>query len=321
MRTGIGFLGGPGLRELAEAAVTAEAHGFESAWFSETRITRDAVSAMTAMLLATRTIAVGSSAINVVTRSVAVVASTWAALVEAAPGRVILGVGAGSPSTLEQEGLVLDHPARRLQEFVEAVRLAWTAAPPIDYAGRHFQLAGLSPEVTPAPAPPVYICAGGVRTLALAGRVADGVIADVFLPPSAIDGVIRRVRAGNPTYEGDLAAAIITSVADTEAEAAARLRPRFAQYLIKFPELAEHLPLDPEWLARIRATAARDGIEAIHPEIPDDLIARCSACGPRSACEDAVARYRDAGVTLPILFAEPDSLGAVLAGLGPDTSS
>ena len=47
----------------------AEQAGFESAWVAETRITRDAVTAMTALLLGTQNMRVGSAAINVFTAS------------------------------------------------------------------------------------------------------------------------------------------------------------------------------------------------------------------------------------------------------------
>src|SRR4051794_33804496 len=92
-RVGLGFLGDPGIRDMAALAVAAEASGFESAWVSETRIAHDAVSGMAAIIAATERMRVGSAAINVFTRGAALVATTWATLAEAAPGRVVLGLG------------------------------------------------------------------------------------------------------------------------------------------------------------------------------------------------------------------------------------
>jgi len=93
MALGLGFLGGPDLRRLVELGRLAEDAGFDSLWHAETRVTRDSVSALTALLLGTERVRVGSAAINVYTRGAALVAVTWAALAEAAPGRVVLGVG------------------------------------------------------------------------------------------------------------------------------------------------------------------------------------------------------------------------------------
>ena len=64
MRIGLGFLGGPDLRHLAEIGRSAEEAGFESLWHAETRVTRDSVTAMTALLMATERVRVGSAAIN-----------------------------------------------------------------------------------------------------------------------------------------------------------------------------------------------------------------------------------------------------------------
>ncbi len=43
MSVGLRFLGSPGLLDMAKSAMIAERSGFESAWISEMRITRDAV--------------------------------------------------------------------------------------------------------------------------------------------------------------------------------------------------------------------------------------------------------------------------------------
>ena len=52
MKPGLGFLGGPDLRSLVEIGRAAEEAGFESLWHAETRITRDSVTALTALITA-----------------------------------------------------------------------------------------------------------------------------------------------------------------------------------------------------------------------------------------------------------------------------
>jgi alkanesulfonate monooxygenase SsuD/methylene tetrahydromethanopterin reductase-like flavin-dependent oxidoreductase (luciferase family) len=238
-------------------------------------------------------------------------------MAEAAPGRVVLGIGVGSGSTLAQQGIRVDHAVGRMREFTEAVRGAWTSSGSFSYAGRYVQFEDLEVELQPQQALPIYFCAGGPQMLALAGRVANGVIADVFLPPESVRTVVNRTRSGSEPFSGELAAAIVTSVADTRAEAAARLRPRLASYLIAFPELAREMGLDSEFLGRLRDRALADGLETIYGELSDDLIASCAVCGPPAACREALARYRAAGIELSILFPEPQSLEATVRELGP----
>lgn len=307
---GLGLLGHPDLRSTAEIAQRAEKRGFESVWISETRITRDAVTGMTAALLATRTIRVGSAAINVFTRGAALVAVTWATMAEAAPGRVVLGLGGGSMIPLAQQGLPHDHTVSRMREYTEAVRGAWTAPVPYSYDGRYVRFDGLLAEVRPAVAPPVYFCVAGPRALACAAEIADGVVFDAFLPPGYVRSARATLDAAAPggCYEGELAGALVVSIADTEKEAAAPLRPILTNYLVNFPELARVTGIDEGLIARMRSRSATQGLAAAGELLADGVIAQHALCGPVSTCRKRLDHYRAAGLQLPILFPTPESL-------------
>jgi 5,10-methylenetetrahydromethanopterin reductase len=313
-RLGIGFLGYPDLRSLVEAGAAAEAAGFESAWVAETRLTRDAVSGVTAVLLHTNRIRVGSAAINVFTRGAGLIAVTWATLAEAAPGRVVLGLGVGSEGPLEQQGYAVDQPVARLAEVVEAVRAAWAAGEPINRHGAHVRFQDLVLEVRPPAPPPVDLCVGGPRALALAGKIADGVVLDAFLQPSFADHARGLLDSGSPAppFRGELAGAIVVSLAPNPAEGAAAVRPMLAGYLVRFPELARVSGIDPDLVDRLRARAAQDGLEAASRLISDDVVTAHALCGPASACRERLAEYRAAGCELPILFPVPGCLDACI---------
>ena len=313
---GLGFLGFPDLRALAAAGQHAEAAGFESAWVAETRITRDAVSGMTALLLGTQRLRVGSAAINVFTRGAGLTAVTWATLAEAAPGRVVLGIGAGSPTPLAQQGYEFKYGVRRLAEFVEAVRAAWTSTPPIDYDGRYVQFKGLMPEVQPNPAPPIYLGVTGPRALDCAGGMADGVILNAFMPPAYVVRARARLNAAaGGQFGGQIGGAIVVAMADSVAEAAARVRPILATYLVFFPNLARETGIDPDFLDRLRSRAMHDGLESIFGDLPDALVQQQALCGPAAVCRERLAEYRQAGLELPILFPDPQSLEPTIQSL------
>jgi 5,10-methylenetetrahydromethanopterin reductase len=303
---GLGLLGYASVREQAHAAVSAEAAGFTSAWAMETRITRDAVTGMTAMLLATDRLRVGSAGVNPFTRGAALIATTWAAMAEAAPGRALLGVSVGSASTLAQQGVHVDHAIGRLRELVEAVRAAWTAAAPVDYTGRYVEFDRLEPELRPASPPPVHFAVGGPQALTLAAALGDGVLLDCFLST----GVVRRMAhhvhaAAGGRFAGTIGAALMVSVADDERTAVARLKPAFAGYIARYPELAREMDLDPEMLA-----SAGEGA------VPDELVLDAAVCGPPGRCRARIAEYREAGATEPVLCPEPLSLESTIRLLG-----
>src|SRR5262249_36633294 len=206
MKRGLGLLGGPDLRMLVDRGRAAERAGFDPLCHAEPRVTRDSVTAMTALLMATERVRVGSAAINVYTRGAALVAITWASLAEAAPGRVVLGVGPGSPAPLGQQGYEFDHPVTRLAEFVTAVRAAWRQPAPVSSAGRHTRFRDLVPELQPVPPPPLYLCVTGPRALDCAGRLADGVILNAFMPISYTRRALTRLSsaAGPGGFRGEV---------------------------------------------------------------------------------------------------------------------
>ena len=90
--------------EMVRLAQKAESAGFESVWVAETRITRDAVVPMVAIAGATAKIRVGSAIMNVFTRGPVVIAITFLGLDELAPGRIVMGLGTGSPLILAPQG-------------------------------------------------------------------------------------------------------------------------------------------------------------------------------------------------------------------------
>jgi 5,10-methylenetetrahydromethanopterin reductase len=312
-RVGLGLLGEPDIRGTVALAREAEAAGFESLWVSETRITRDAVTAVTAVLAATERLRVGTAAINVFTRGAALTAVTFSSLAELAPGRVVLGLGAGSPGPLEQQGLQFDRPLPRLREWVEAIRTAWRADGTVDFDGKHVTFRGLAPEVFPPVEPPIYLCTTGPKTLRYAGGAADGVMLDVLLPPAFTATARAALDEGaGGSYRGEVACALMTSVAGSRAEAAARVRPRLARYLVGFPELGAVMGVDTELLERLGRTAAEGGLEATFGDLPDEFVARFAVIGTPADCRERVAEYRDAGVDLPVLMPDAASFDAVI---------
>jgi 5,10-methylenetetrahydromethanopterin reductase len=312
-RLGFGLLGFPAVREAAELGRAAEATGFESVWVAETRITRDAVTAMTALLLETDRVRVGSAAINVFTRGAALTAITWGSMAEFAPGRVILGIGPGSPTPLAQQGYAFDQPLTRLCEYVVAVRDVWRRPAPIDFDGTFVRYQGLTPEVVPPTPPPVYFCVTGPRALERAGELADGVVLNAFMPPDYVVRARGRLNDGaGGAYEGEIAGALVITIADSVSEAAAKVRPILATYLVFFPDLARETGIDPEFLTRLRAIAAKEGLEGTFAHLPDDVVASHALCGTPAECRERLQDYRDAGLELPILFPDPGSVRPVL---------
>jgi 5,10-methylenetetrahydromethanopterin reductase len=309
VKLGLGFLGGPDLRALVEIGRAAEAAGFESLWHAETRITRDSVTALAALAMGTERVRLGSAAINVFTRGAVLTAITWAALAEAAPGRVVLGIGPGSPDPLAQQGFPFDFPVSRLREYVASIRATWRETVPVSFEGRHTRLTSLMPEVRPADPVPIYLCVTGPRAMDCAGQIADGVVLNAFMPASYTQRSMARLdSAAGGKFAGEVGQCLVVALADTVAEAAARVRPILATYLVYFPNLAAETGLDAEFLTKLREKAHAGGLEATFADMPDSLVSQHALVGPVAECRKRLAAYREVGLQLPILFPDPISM-------------
>lgn len=316
-RLAIGLLAQPSLRHVARLAHDAEQRGYSAAFVAETVVRRDAVSAITAMALATTRLKIGSAAVNVYTRGAALLAVTWAALAEAAPGRTILGLGVGSASTLAVQGFDVSLPIARLREYTEAIRLLWSGEE-VSYSGRCVTLDNAQLEVRPDLPPDIYYCVGGPQALRTAARQADGIVLDAFLSTGEVTRMIRQIHgAAASRFSGEIGTSLMVSIADDWRDAADRLRPTVASYISRFPELAREMGLSPELIAQITVTAETAGLAAAASLVDYDVVDALAVCGSPDRCRRRIEEYRTTGVTLPVLVPEPLSLERVLADLAP----
>ena len=223
-RLGLAFAGAPAVPEMVRLARRAEQQGFDSVWMAETRMTRDAIAPVAAMAAATERIKVGTGIVNVYTRGPVVIAVSFVTLEEIAPGRILMGLGAGSPLVLAPQGVAFEKPLTRLREYAEVVpRLV--RGEEITYAGETIRLDGARIEdilssdggaASPAGRLPLYLGVTGVRATELAGEVADGVLMNVCLPTAYVETRLELLergarRAGRSLDDLDVAMIVLCS--------------------------------------------------------------------------------------------------------------
>ena len=155
-------------------------------------------------------------------------AVTAATLDEVCGGRFVLGIGPGSPTVLERQGIRFDQPLARLRETVEVVRRLLRGEE-VSFTGKTMQVAGAQLDFTPMrPAIPIYFGVTGPKALALAGEIADGVILNGFVSLEYTKRAVEIVRSsarasGRDPDEIEIAASILVSV-DTNTTGGTRCR-------------------------------------------------------------------------------------------------
>jgi alkanesulfonate monooxygenase SsuD/methylene tetrahydromethanopterin reductase-like flavin-dependent oxidoreductase (luciferase family) len=223
----------------------------------------------------------------------------WAAeardLDELSGGRLILGLGNGTPKMMENwHGINGEAPAARMAELLVVLRKLWRLHEgPVDHDGR-FYTVHVAPGIDMAPPLRAHlpIWTAGVNPVMIrtAGRLADGLIGHPMFTREYVEQIVRPElatgarRADRPVEEITLMGIRICAIDDDEE--AARSRAAFAIGQYAASRVYDRLFALHGWSAaqeKIRQ-AARDGdAAALVRAVPDAAIdAIAVACTPAS---------------------------------------
>src|SRR5215510_11689057 len=187
------------LAEFGALCREAEDQGFDWLGVADSQsVFRELYVALTLAALNTSRVRLGSFVTNPLTRHLVVTASAISSVDDLARSRAFLGLGSGDSAIY-----TLGAPPATLAGLEDAVRTLGrlTDGAAIDRGGRRWQVHRSARRV------PIYLAAEGPRTLELAGRLADGVIAGLGLTPEVIrlslDAIERGARAAGRAL-GDL---------------------------------------------------------------------------------------------------------------------
>ena len=153
--------------EVTEVVRRAERYGFD-VWMPDSQLLwRDIWATLAVAAVRTETVRLGVMVTNLEARHLSVTAGAIRTVAELAPGRLVVGIGAGN-SSVRPLGLA---PTRTKTLESGIVRLrALLDGESVDFGAGPIGLRDAPGRV------PLYLSATGPRNLALAGAVADGVI-------------------------------------------------------------------------------------------------------------------------------------------------
>jgi F420-dependent oxidoreductase-like protein len=168
----------------------SERLGAASVWVPETW-GQDALTPLAYLAGQTSAIRLGSSVVQLGSRSPALLAMSAMSLQLLSGGRFVLGVGVSGPQVMEGwHGVRFGSPLAATRETIGIVR-AVARGDRLRHDGKVYRLPlpggpgrALRSPLPPAPVP-VYVAAMGPRNLELTGELADGWIGSTFMPEHA----------------------------------------------------------------------------------------------------------------------------------------
>jgi F420-dependent oxidoreductase-like protein len=290
----------------------AERLGADSAWVAEAW-GHDAFTPLAFLAARTSRIRLATGIAQIGARTPALLAMSAMSMQALSGGRFLLGLGTSGPQVMEGwHGVRFAAPLAMTRETVEILRTV-TAGERLVHDGAVYQLplpdsAGRAIRSTAPPVPvPVYLAAMGPKNLALTGEVADGWLANAFMPETA-DVFLGPLGAGaklagRSADEVDVVVPVGVEFTDDE-EAAARRHARGYAFTIgamgnrsqNFYNAAfarqgygeDVRAVQELWLAGDRDRAAE--------RVPVDLGRRTNLLGPPTTVRERIAVYRAAGV-------------------------
>ena len=186
---GVTVLPDPPASRLVELMKLGEDNGFEIGWTYDSHVLwQDSFPLLTLAIQATTRMKFGHLVTNPGTREPTVVASLYATLHDISDGRMVMGIGRGDSARryIGQQPVKVaefELATRMIKDFMNGREVHWNE--------KELQLKWVRPELPPIP---MWIAGYGPKALAVAGRVADGVIIQLA-DPEVIQWIMSTARA------------------------------------------------------------------------------------------------------------------------------
>jgi len=247
---------------------------------------------------------IGSSIINIYSRTPAVIAMGAVSVDTISDGRFVLGLGTSSVPIVENfHGYKFEKPLTRMKEYVEIIRLI-TSGKKINYDGDIFDLKNFSLLIKPKRRKiPIYLAAVNEKMVNLTWKIGDGVI--FYLRP--IDELKKTIKKMQAKKKIDVSCQIITCVSSDSEKAIERAKKTLAFYISVGKIYREFLAKNgfQNETKNIFEEYKKTGLNNNHQFVTQKMLDALTICGTKNECKKQLDRFRQTGLDLPIIQFNP----------------
>ena len=252
----------------------------------------------------TTTQKIGSSIINIYSRSPAVIAMGAATIDTLSDGRLILGLGTSSLPLVETfHGYKFEKPVQRMKEYVEIIRLILSEKQ-VNYTGKIFDLKNFTLLLKPKrKSIPIYLAAVNQKMVDLTWSVGDGVI--FYLRP--LNEMKETITKMQSKKKIDVTCQIITSIAEDSDIAINRAKKTLAFYVSVGKIYREFLANNgfKKETSNIFDEFKKSGLKSIYELVSDSMLQSLCIAGNPDECKKQLQNFRETGIDLPIIQFNP----------------
>lgn len=287
-----------------------ESLGLDDVWVVEDLLFMGGIATAATVLQATERVTVGIGILPAVVRNPVFAAMEIAALARLHPGRLLPGFGHGVQDWMRIAGARVGSPLLALEETLTSIGLLLDGET-VSLAGRYVNLDNTRLVFPPERRPPILAGVRGPKSIAVAGRVADGLVLSEPSSPAYVRWARELfVSVAEKAGRRDPTIVVYTwlSIDDDRTLARDRVRPLLASFPggLSEPSLRPQIqPLDffAELTDTLNLHKDQDSLgRALHPEWIDQL----AVVGTPADCAAAIKRLAAAGADRVVMVPIPD---------------
>ena len=261
-------------------------------------------SMLTAVSNKTTTQKIGSSIINIYSRSPALIAMGATTVDTLSNERLILGLGTSSLPVVETfHGYKFEKPVQRMKEYVEIIRLILSGKQ-VNYTGKIFDLKNFTLLLKPKrESIPIYLAAVNQKMVDLTWNIGDGVI--FYLRP--LNEMKETITKMQSKKKINVTCQIITSIAEDSDIAINRAKKTLAFYVSVGKIYREFLANNgfKKETSNIFDEFKKSGLKSIYELVSDSMLQSLCIAGNPDECKKQLQNFRETGIDLPIIQFNP----------------
>jgi len=269
---------------------------------------RESFSTLGAISQISSKVRLGTSIVNIYSRTPATVAMAATTLDMLSDNRTVIGLGASTPAIVENwHSVQFNRPASRMREYIECLRLIMKGEK-VTYNGMFFKINNFKllhdPNRTHIP---IFVAAISRKMVSIAADLADGIL--LYLRPfeqlKKTSAELKQVTKGR-TFE--IACSFICSISDKEPQLARdRAATTLAFYIATGNYYRDYIGNNgfKAEVDEITAEYRRAGAASAAKFVSERMLRAIVICGTREDCRESLLKFLSTGVTLPILQFNP----------------
>jgi len=247
---------------------------------------------------------IGSSIINIYSRSPSTIAMGASTVDTLSNGRLVLGLGTSSLSIVESfHGTKFEKPLQRMKEYVEIIRLVLSGKQ-VNYDGQIFKLNNFTLLIKPQRKEiPIYLAAINKKMVELAWEIGNGVI--FYLRP--LNEMKQTISKMQSKKKIDVTCQLITCVSENSEEAALRAKKTIAFYISVGNIYRKFLSNNnyQKETSEIYDEFKKSGFKSNHNLVTDSMLQSLAISGTSEECKKQLKNFINIGIEQPILQFNP----------------